>query len=67
MKLNLHEFFLNPDVKIILDTVSWGALLGSMIDVLPHTATALTVIWMTMRIGETLYGWFKGKKPDAKD
>jgi hypothetical protein len=38
-----------------------------MIDVLPHAATALTVIWMAMRIGETAYGWFKGKKPETKD
>lgn len=56
-----HSIFTH-DIKLVLDTISWGALLGSMIDVLPHTATALTVIWMSMRIGETAYGWFKSDK-----
>jgi hypothetical protein len=67
MKFPLPQVHLTTDFKFVLDTISWGALLGSMIDVLPHAATALTVIWMSMRIGETAYGWFKGKKPDTKD
>jgi hypothetical protein len=67
VKLHFPDLTVTTDIKLVLDTVSWGALLGSMIDVLPHTATALTVIWMSMRIGETAYGWFKGKKPETKD
>ncbi len=67
MRIHLPHVELTSDVKVVLDTISWGALLGSMIDVLPHAATALTVIWMAMRIGETAYGWFKGKKPETKD
>ncbi len=55
----------NADVRFILDTISWGALLGSMVNLLPQIATGLTVIWMSMRIGETLYGWFKNKKTNT--
>ncbi len=65
MRLDPH--LMNNDVKLILDTVSWGALLGSMVDVLPHAATALTVIWMTMRIGETLYDWTKRNKTNTDE
>lgn len=57
----------NVDVKLVLDTISVGALLGTMVEVLPHIATVLTVVWMSMRIAETAYGWFKGKAPDKKE
>jgi hypothetical protein len=65
--MKIHYPLFGHDLKVVLDTVSWGALLGSMIDVLPHAATALTVVWMSMRIGETLYNWFKGDKPEDKE
>lgn len=65
--IHLGSHYMSNDVKLILDTVSWGALLGSMVEVLPHAATALTVIWMTMRIGETAYGWFTNKDDDKKE
>lgn len=65
--IHLGSHYMSEDTKLILDTISWGALLGSMVDVLPHAATALTVIWMTMRIGETAVGWFKGKDSDNKE
>lgn len=67
MKLNYHDITHSVDVKLVLDTISWGALLGSMVDVLPHAATGLTVVWMSMRIGETLYNWFKNKEPLNKE
>ena len=65
--MHLGSHYMSNDTKFLLDTISWGALLGSMVDVLPHAATALTVIWMTMRIGETAYGWFTNKDDDKKE
>lgn len=55
------------DVKLVLDTLSIGALLGTVVELLPHVATVLTVVWMSMRIGETFYGWIKKKPPENKD
>ena len=55
------------DAKLVLDTLSIGALLGTVVEVLPHIATVLTVVWMSMRIGETFYGWVKKKPPENKD
>lgn len=65
--MKLAEVSHNVDVKLVLDTLSIGALLGTVVEVLPHVATVLTVVWMSMRIGETFYGWIKNKPPENKD
>lgn len=65
--MRLIDTTYNVDVKLVLDTLSIGALLGTVVEVLPHVATVLTVVWMSMRIGETFYGWIKKKPPENKD
>ena len=40
-------------VKAAGDVLSIATLLGSFASLLPHVATALTVIWMLIRIYET--------------
>lgn len=67
MKLDYHATVNSVDIKLVLDTLSIGALLGTAVEVLPHIATLLTVVWMSIRIGETIYGWFKGKSNDNKE
>lgn len=49
------------------DTISIGTLLGTLLGWLPHIATALTVVWMVIRIWETetIQKFFK-KRPDAE-
>lgn len=44
--------------KHALDFVAVGAVAGAVIDVLPDIAVTLTIIWMTIRIGEKLYCWW---------
>ena len=47
----LRDLF--EQLKPLGDVISWGALLGYIAQVLPTMATALTVIWMVIRIYET--------------
>ncbi|WP_179504174.1 MULTISPECIES: hypothetical protein [unclassified Sphingomonas] len=43
-----------PDgVKHALDFISFAALLGSLISVLPVIASVLTIVWTAIRIYET--------------
>lgn len=43
-----------PDsIKHLLDVLSFTALLGGLISVLPHISMLLTAIWMAIRIYET--------------
>ena len=65
--MKLADVTHSVDVKLVLDTLSIGALLGTVVEVLPHVATVLTVVWMSMRIGETFYGWIKKKPSENKD
>jgi hypothetical protein len=65
--MKLTDVTHSVDAKLVLDTLSIGALLGTVVNVLPHIATVLTVVWMSMRIGETLYSWIKKKPPEIKD
>lgn len=39
--------------KHFLDAISVSALLGTLVNILPHIATLLTVIWSVIRIYET--------------
>lgn len=45
--------------KHALDFVAVGAVAGAVIDILPDIAVTLTIIWMTIRIGEKLYCWWQ--------
>lgn len=43
-----------PDtVKALCDLVSFAALLGSLVSMLPAVASVLTIIWTLIRIYET--------------
>ncbi|MCJ1959645.1 hypothetical protein [Novosphingobium mangrovi (ex Hu et al. 2023)] len=39
--------------KHLIDAFSLTALLGTLVNILPHIATGLTVIWSIIRIYET--------------
>lgn len=56
---------LPSSAKYALDGLSTAALLGSIAQLLPHIATLLTVIWMSLRIYEsrTIQRWLG--KPEA--
>lgn len=58
-----------PDAaKYALDGLSVATLLGAIAQLLPHLATLLTVIWMTIRIYETpTFQRWLGKAPTPKD
>jgi len=65
------EFFdkINEHTKHVIDWTSIGIALGSLIQVLPSIAAALSIIWSLIRIYETktVQGWLtKWKKRNAK-
>jgi hypothetical protein len=60
---------LPQEVQRLGDYVSVGAVVGTILGWLPHIATALTVIWMAIRIIETdsfqkMWSKLRGKKSD---
>lgn len=50
--------------KHLIDGLSIATLLGSLVNVLPHIAAGLTLVWTAIRIWETrtVQGWL-GKRP----
>lgn len=65
MKLSDHFHHLPEGVKLAGDVLSIATLLGWLASILPHAATALTVIWMFIRIWETkTVGRLIGRKDD---
>lgn len=43
-----------PDgMKHLLDLISFTTLLGTLVQMLPHVAAVLTIIWTAIRIYET--------------
>lgn len=66
----MKDFFhdLSDGAKHSLDALSIVTVVGTLMDMLPSIAAALTIIWTGIRIYETdtVQGWF-GKKKDASD
>lgn len=65
MKLALDHL---PDgLKFGIDALSFTALLGSLISVLPAVASLLTILWTAIRIyeTETVQRLVKRKEPNA--
>lgn len=57
-----------PDgIKFGLDALSFTALLGSLISVLPAVASLLTIMWTAIRIyeTETVQRFIKRREPEA--
>ena len=64
------EFFdkINEHTKHVFDWTSIGIALGTLMQILPSIAAALSILWSLIRIYETktVQGWFKKwKKPNA--
>lgn len=51
--MNLSEIFPDNAFHRFWDTVSIGTLFGTLVGWLPHIASLLTVIWISIRIWET--------------
>lgn len=51
--MKFPEFLNSMAFNRTCDTVSIGALLGTLLGWLPHIATVLTVVWMAIRVYET--------------
>ena len=49
------------DVKHVVDGVSAVVAFGSLMQWLPVVASALTIVWYLIRIGEWVYTKYKGK------
>jgi hypothetical protein len=67
---HIKHFFdsISDHTKHVIDWTSIGIALGSLIQVLPSIAAALSIIWSLIRIYETktVQGWVKSwKKPNA--
>ena len=59
---------INEHTKHVFDWTSIGIALGTLIQILPSIAAALSIIWSLIRIYETktVQGWLKAwKKPNA--
>jgi hypothetical protein len=57
-----------PDgLKVAFDALSFTALLGSLISVLPAVASLLTILWTAIRIyeTETVQRLVKRREPEA--
>jgi DMSO reductase anchor subunit len=64
------DFFdsISEHTKHVIDWTSIGIALGSLIQVLPSIAAALSIVWSVIRIYETktIQGWIKKwTKPNA--
>ena len=55
---------MNDDVKQFLDFGAVGTAIGAFFDALPHVAALFTVIWLGLRIIESMrnLGYFHGRK-----
>jgi hypothetical protein len=52
-------------IKHVVDGVSAAVALGTLLQWLPVVASALTIIWYLIRIGEYIYGKIKGENQNA--
>lgn len=61
MKKHLFELLdeLPEPAKLAIDGLSIATLIGSLVQVLPHIAAILTIVWTGIRIWETrtVQGW----------
>ena len=60
-----HLTDINEHTKHVIDWTSVGIMLGSLVQILPSIAAALSIIWTLIRIYETntVQGWLgKGKE-----
>ena len=55
---------MNDDLKHFLDYGAVGTAIGAFFDALPHVAALFTVIWIGLRILESLQklGYIRGRK-----
>lgn len=55
---------INDHTKHVMDWTSIGIMLGSLIQILPSIAAALSIVWTVIRIYETktVQGWLKKGK-----
>jgi hypothetical protein len=48
-----HVSEINEHTKHVIDWTSIGIMLGSLVQILPSIAAALTIVWTAIRIYET--------------
>ena len=66
MLQKLHSYFEHIDdhTKHVIDWTSIGVAFGSLVQILPSIAAALSIVWSIIRIYETktVQGWLKRSK-----
>ena len=66
MLQKLHSYFEHIDdhTKHVIDWTSIGVAFGSLVQILPSIAAALSIVWSVIRIYETktVQGWLKRSK-----
>lgn len=70
MTRHILDFFdnINEHTKHVIDWTSIGIALGTLMQILPSIAAALSIVWSIIRIYETntVQGWIKNwNKPNA--
>ena len=70
MAKQIMDFFdnINEHTKHVIDWTSIGIALGTLMQILPSIAAALSIVWSVIRIYETktVQGWLKKwNKPNA--
>lgn len=69
MLQKLHQYFEHIDdhTKHVIDYTSIGVAFGSLIQILPSIAAALSIVWTVIRIYETktVQAWLRKRKPNA--
>lgn len=63
---NFKNWFdsLSDNTKHVIDGISLGTAVAGLLELLPHVATLLSIVWVTIRIYETrtVQSWL-GKEP----
>lgn len=56
---------LSSATKHFIDTLSLGVVIGTVANVLPSVAAALTIVWTSLRIFDWAEARWRGRKIDS--
>ena len=67
---HFKEWFdsLSDGTKHVIDSISVGTALAGLLQLLPHIATLMSIVWFAIRIYETstVQGWLGRKKTNYR-
>ena len=56
---------LSDATKHFIDTLSLGVVIGTVANILPSVAAALTIVWTSLRIFDWMEARWRGRKIDS--